>query len=263
MIIVCERNVNLLSRSYSPRCLAARRAGNARASIACRDNTGLLLHLDKVLCGSLGARKTCQQNPQQQSSCSRPRPPLEDSPSPFPHHHNRCQWTMPQTLYPQILANKTPNNPHKGVVWPGRGGLGPGQACHRLQLGAPYAEAYPSVFLGWHSRPCADTLLNERRRMVGGPSAQLVARITPGDPILCICQLGENLLVTGTALGRVSVWDRYRPFLHPSQFAAPLLFSVRSASISSAKRSDVSWMMRIDAGGWVVVNGARSSKSSR
>jgi hypothetical protein len=59
--------------------------------------------------------------------------------------------------------------------------------------------------------------------MVGGPSAQLVARIPPGDPILCICQLGENLLVTGTALGRVSVWDRYRPsFTQPN--LQPLIF---------------------------------------
>lgn len=44
--------------------------------------------------------------------------------------------------------------------------------------------------------------------MPGGLSTQLVACIPPGDPILCICQLGENLLVTGTALGRVCVWDR-------------------------------------------------------
>jgi hypothetical protein len=39
-------------------------------------------------------------------------------------------------------------------------------------------------------------------------SPQLIAREALGDPILCFAEAGDNLLVTGTAMGRVSVWDK-------------------------------------------------------
>jgi hypothetical protein len=37
---------------------------------------------------------------------------------------------------------------------------------------------------------------------------QLIAKENLGDPILCFAEAGDNLIVTGTAMGRVSVWDK-------------------------------------------------------